>query len=112
MEINKTPLPPTEEERLHNMEHPMGELLDMAELIASGEWQKTEHEIRSRIEIDKLGVTLYFRYEYFIDWERLETPEHLLQWVTHLTEKSWMDNLRMRFFIEAVCQHKGWKAHS
>ena len=42
---------------------------------------------------------------------RIDTPEKLVAWIHHLTEKCWFDRVTCRQLIDAVCYHFGWKPH-
>lgn len=64
----------------------------------------------SDILSDSKGCSLMWNKEgYPIAWERLDTKEKLLGWVHHLAEKSWMDTTKLKYFIEFVHAHFGWK---
>jgi hypothetical protein len=69
-----------------------------------------EQFFRERLVYDsKIDVLhLRFRYDYEVDTERITKPMHLLRWVAHLTEKTWMNATFLGEFIKKVCEIKGW----
>lgn len=50
-------------------------------------------------------------YPYEIGLEKINTPMKLIHWIWHLEEKTWMDNITMRRFIEKVCKVNGFDLH-
>jgi hypothetical protein len=48
---------------------------------------------------------------YSVEWSRLKTQKHLLGWVAQLCTKRWMTGIRLNYFINQVCTHKGWVIH-
>lgn len=49
------------------------------------------------------------KYEYNIPRAECSTKEQLLQWVAHLTEKTWMSVEVMRYFMQVVSADQGFK---
>ncbi len=58
---------------------------------------------------DDYGPTFPMGYGYWIEWSRVDTPEKVLGWVCHLSEKRWVDARTVRHFIRVVCEHFHWK---
>jgi len=56
-------------------------------------------------------VTLNFAYPYEIDLDRINSERDLLAWALHLTEKTWMNTLRLNYFIRKVGEHKKLKIY-
>ncbi|MEM1145199.1 MAG: hypothetical protein AAGI88_21685 [Pseudomonadota bacterium] len=56
-------------------------------------------------------IVINVSYEYNIALSRCDTPEKLLHWVWHLTEKSWMTNEVMRRFIDVACRENKIEMH-
>jgi hypothetical protein len=46
---------------------------------------------------------LRFRSDYEVDSQSITKPMHLLRWVTHLSEKTWMNATFIGEFIRKVC---------
>ena len=44
-------------------------------------------------------LTLNYSYEYDIELSRIVTPQDIIGWVLHLSEKNWMTKERLRNFI-------------
>jgi hypothetical protein len=51
-------------------------------------------------------------WSYVIELSRIPTPEALLDWVWHLSEKNWMTTVYIRELIERVYKIKGWTRKS
>jgi len=51
-------------------------------------------------------------WSYVIELNRIPTPEALLDWVWHLSEKNWMTTAYIRELIERVYKIKGWTRKS
>jgi hypothetical protein len=62
-----------------------------------------------RITIDDTHLTIkaHDGYLYEIALDRIDTAPKILQWVIHLTEKSWMTTELMRQFVYAACTKAG-----
>ena len=66
---------------------------------------------------DKDGITLQWAgYDYFISWNRIDTPEKALGWLVQVSEKStkrWKDMTpgRIAHFICVVSDHFKWTIH-
>lgn len=75
------------------------------------EYEERMRKEQSGLVFDVDGVTMRWRYEYFIEWERLRTRDDLLSWCHHLCGKGWFTPLRMKMFIEGVCHRKGWRLY-
>ncbi|MBH2651818.1 hypothetical protein I5P77_00015 [Serratia ureilytica] len=54
-------------------------------------------------------IVINVSYEYNIPLISCQTAEGVLDWVWHLTEKTWMTNEVMRRFIEIACGATGVK---
>lgn len=54
-------------------------------------------------------IVIHVVNEYPIALSRCNTPEKLLHWVWHLTEKTWMTNDVLRRFIELACDENAIK---
>lgn len=48
-------------------------------------------------------------YEWWIDLERVKTPEQLIGLCLHIAGKSWSDKEMLIAIMETVSQKKGWK---
>ncbi len=55
------------------------------------------------MRFEKDGVVLFWGgYDYFIERERINSPESLIAWIDHLAGKSWMNGWRLHQFIQRV----------
>jgi hypothetical protein len=75
------------------------------------DYQERMRKEQAGLVFDVDGVTLRWRYEYFIEWGRLRTRDDLISWCHHLCGKGWFTPLRMKMFIEGVCNRKGWRMY-
>jgi hypothetical protein len=87
---------------------PIGKMYSAVDLLEGGQLQ--EQFFLERLVYDpKVDVLhLRFRYDYEVDTERITKPMHLLRWVAHLSEKTWMNATFLGEFIKKVCEIKGW----
>ena len=75
------------------------------------DWMNERSLEQSKVVCDEVGVSLNWRYEYFIHWGQIKTKEHLVQWCHHLLEKGWFTPSRCRMFLEVVCEYRGWELY-
>ena len=68
------------------------------------EFKAHEEKMASQVFIADGHIVINVEYEYNIDLQRCNTPEKLLHWIWHLTEKTWMTNDVMRRFIQIACK--------
>lgn len=63
----------------------------------------------TRIEVDEAYLTIKVdeHYQYEISLDRINNAVKILQWVIHLTEKTWMTTELMRQFVIASCTKAG-----
>ena len=61
------------------------------------------------MDTERGTCTLKFRYPYEIDLDCIRTQHNLLGWVRHLAGKPWMNSERLRLFIDAVAEQKGFR---
>jgi hypothetical protein len=54
---------------------------------------------------------LRFSYDYEIDTQRIKNPMHLLRWISHLSEKTWMNTTFLDAVIKKVCTIKKWNLY-
>lgn len=66
--------------------------------------KKQEETLQKQVFLADGHIVINVSYEYNIELSRCNTPEKLLHWVWHLTEKTWMTNDVMRRFIEVACR--------
>lgn len=81
--------------------------IELAWMVA--DYSKKEKKIRDGVVFDGYGVTIKWRFDYEIEWSRLETPLDLLSWCQHLSRKNWADKMHIGIFVEEVCKYKGWR---
>jgi hypothetical protein len=55
---------------------------------------------------DVIHIRLAGDYEVYLG--DITRPMHLLSWVTHLAEKTWMNATFIGEFVKKVCLIKGW----
>ena len=53
----------------------------------------------------------YASQPYPIDFDRVKTPLHLLNWLDHLLGKIWFDRRAARKLISMICDRRGWEYH-
>lgn len=63
-----------------------------------------EKLLQKQVAVVDGHIVINVEYEYNIALSRCNTPEKLLHWVWHLTEKTWMTTEVMRRFIEVACR--------
>ncbi|WP_143084530.1 hypothetical protein [Massilia yuzhufengensis] len=69
---------------------------------------RSEIEARARlISVDAGWLTIHGPSDYEISLDRINSAEKILQWVMHLTEKSWFTNDMLRAFIVAARREIG-----
>ena len=60
------------------------------------------------MKTDNQGITLFAinfnNYEYFIEWNRINQPSKLLDWILHLTEKEWISVETIKQLILVVTE--------
>ncbi|OQB37225.1 MAG: hypothetical protein BWY09_01668 [Candidatus Hydrogenedentes bacterium ADurb.Bin179] len=56
-------------------------------------------------------LTLHIRYPYEVDLDTIQTHSDLLGRIHHLSMKAWMTNVHLHFFIQRVCEIKGWNIY-
>lgn len=78
------------------------ELKTMAEM----EQAYLNPKIRTEFRYGYVTLTDGEYVDYDIALSRITTPEELLTWVHHLTEKNWMDAQSLRHFIASVVDHQ------
>ena len=71
-------------------------------------WMESEDELSKKVYIDDGSICINVEYEYPIDLVRCDTPEKLLSWVFHLSEKTWMTNDVMRRFVAVASSEHGF----
>lgn len=65
--------------------------------------EEQEEVLRQQVFVADNHIVINVCVEYNIALSRCNTPEKILSWVWHLTEKTWMTNKVMRRFIELAC---------
>src|SRR5687768_7712194 len=93
----------------------------MSVLISSAEWvadfprrmalplSHPDHPLGFEYDSKHKGWSIWWGgYEYFIEDSRLQTKDHLLDWVAHLCGKEWVNPYGITLFIRAVFEHHGW----
>ncbi len=68
------------------------------------EIKKQEEKLQKQVYVKDDNIVINVEYEYNISKSSCDTPEKLLHWIWHLTEKTWMTNEVMRRFIEIACK--------
>ena len=89
---------------------PLGKVYRLSDFIDSPAGSLEDQFFRERLVYDPNLDVLHvrFRYDYEVDLERITKPLHLLRWVAHLAEKTWMNAQFLHEFITRVCAIKGW----
>lgn len=81
----------------------------MAEKFNKEEYMAILRERLTKIVVDDTHLTIKVdeHYDYEIALDRIDSPAKILQWVIHLTEKTWMTTELMRQFVLAACTRAG-----
>lgn len=63
--------------------------------------------------IDRVNETIdvwWGKYEYVIEWSRIDTPEKAISWLHHIGEKTWpfTTGERMMALLAACAEIHGW----
>lgn len=72
---------------------------------------KWQEELDRQVTIDGDWIVIDVAYKYDIELSRCNTPEKILAWAYHLTEKTWMNTDLIAKFIEVAAEHIGWDPH-
>ncbi|MCF8051575.1 MAG: hypothetical protein K9L59_10085 [Desulfobacterales bacterium] len=81
-------------------------LAGMEDRLSKREFQSLLDK-KVRIEGGSIVMTVRPRYE--IDLSRCNTKEKILEWVAHLSRKTWVDRAVTSRFIELACGYHGLK---
>jgi hypothetical protein len=115
-----------------NIQMPKNRALERKQASALGLTLEGALEVPQYVALDRagwIGLDMGFRSEqkvdllsertsgkaqashgvYLFELARIPTPLHLLQWVHHLSEKTWMDRERIHEFIGKVAAYQGWE---
>lgn len=68
------------------------------------EIMKSKEELYKKIYVIDEHIVINVVSEYNIPLTGCSTPQGILHWVHHLTEKTWMTTELMRRFIEVACK--------
>ena len=79
----------------------MTSLKSIAEVL-DAELESTK-QLRRIIYETKDAIVLNVCYEYAIEKSRIDTPEKIIRWTVHLSEKRWMTKELLQFFILTAC---------
>ena len=74
----------------------MNEFLEVA--------NKQNEELKQQCYLSDGVIVLNVGAEYFVELKRTNTKAKILNWVHHLSGKSWMTKELLRRFIELSCQ--------
>lgn len=64
-----------------------------------------EKTLSEQVQIIEGHIVINVAYEYNISLDSCSTHQQILNWVWHLTEKTWMTQKVTRRFIEVACCH-------
>lgn len=64
-----------------------------------------------RVELQGDCVVLDVEYPYEITLDRVPNHAALVEWIYHLSEKTWVDSHVIASFIHVVCKAKGWEIY-
>lgn len=63
-------------------------------------------EIPNHIRFEEEHFVIdYGGYDYNIERGRVKTHAQLVEWILHLSEKTWMDSVKIRYFASLVAKH-------
>lgn len=64
---------------------------------------KRQKELDKLIYETKDAIVLNIHYLYCIEKSRINTPEKIVRWVVHLSDKNWMTTEYMKYFVLIAC---------
>ena len=79
----------------------MIQIISMEELIKIQEAE--DKRMKKQIYQTKNSIVLNVQCKYVIEKWRIDTPEKIIRWTVHLSEKSWMTKELLHFFILTAC---------
>lgn len=85
--------------------------MNLDELRVAAEEQQAKMDAMFQHDKEYGYITINALYPYDIQLSRIQDRESLLQWVSHLSGKTWMTRELIREFIRRVCEIKGWNIH-
>jgi hypothetical protein len=86
--------------------------LDASELVTHLIKETTDSYVRETEDLFILLDRQHDFYEYPISKERVRTPEHILGWVEHLSEKGWVTRDHLKVFVACASRHLRLAIHS
>lgn len=69
------------------------------------EGQRLLNELDKQCYIDGDYIVLDVRFPYDIELSRCDSPEKILHWVWHLSQKNWVHRHLLWKFINLVCEY-------
>ncbi|WP_421789328.1 hypothetical protein [Hyphobacterium sp.] len=63
------------------------------------------------VRVEDGHLVIDVKYEYNIHLSRIDTPEKVVSWVYHLTEKTWMTTEVLREVLKTVSNENGIDIH-
>jgi len=69
------------------------------------EFLKQEKELEKIVYIEGNNIIINAAYKYQVSITTCDTPEKLIAWTFHLTEKTWMNTKIIRHFIGLAARH-------
>ena len=85
--------------------------MNLDELRAAAEKEQAKMDAIFQHDEECGYITINAMYPYEIQLSRIPDRESLLQWVSHLSGKTWMTRELIREFIRRVGEIKGWNIH-
>jgi hypothetical protein len=85
--------------------------MNLDELRLAAEKQEAKMDAIFQHDKERGYITINVLYPYDIQLTRISDSESLLQWVSHLSGKTWMTRELIREFIRRVCEIKGWNIY-
>lgn len=72
-----------------------------------------ESERCQKIKVLKKTINLvqFAGYEYHIRWNRIDNKDKLVEWIAHLSEKTWCTSQMIWQLIHAACEHHGMEIY-
>ena len=73
-------------------------------------WDKMklqDEKLAKQVYVSEGFLTIDVEYEYNIEIARCNTPEKILAWVLHLSEKTWMTVEIMERFVQTALREAG-----
>lgn len=95
-------------EEYKKSDKPLPKIVNLSEL--EKESQSVEETVRQKVKVARNGI-LFSWQGYWIELNRIKDKDDLIEWISHLLEKDWVDSRMLARFIKLVCEQKNWEIY-